>query len=258
MTLSKIFKAKEVSEAERINASTYSQRYFTEKVPKYELSEDGMPADAAYQIVRDETNLDGNPALNLASFVTTWTEPEANKLIAENLHKNYIDHDEYPQTAQIQDRIVNILARLYQAPEEKSATGTSTVGSSEAIMLGLLAHKWNWKKRRQAEGKPFDQPNLVMGADVHVVWEKFARYFDVEHRIIPMDPGRFIVTAEEIAKRVDENTICVGAVVGTTFTGQADPIAKINDALEDIKTKHGWDVPMHVDGASGGFILPFT
>ncbi|MGZ4934013.1 MAG: glutamate decarboxylase [Halobacteriota archaeon] len=238
--------------------TAYGCRYFCEPVPKYVMPEDGMPAQAAYQLIHDELNLDGNPALNLASFVTTWMEPEVNQLIAESLDKNYVDNDEYPQTTKIQERVVNMLARLFHAPEDCESVGTATIGSSEAIMLGLLAHKWDWRNRRRAEGKPCDEPNIVMGADVHTVWEKFARYFDVELKLIPLQEATYTITADEVAEETDENTICVGAVVGTTFTGQMDPIKEINDLLVEIKQDKGWDIPLHVDGASGGFVVPFV
>jgi glutamate decarboxylase len=216
-----------------------------------------MPADAAYQLIHDELNLDGNPALNLASFVTTWMEPQADKLIMESIDKNFVDNDEYPQTEKIQERSVNMLARLFNAPEECISMGTATIGSSEAIMLGLLAHKWTWRERRKAEGKDCDKPNIVMGADVHTVWEKFARYFDVELKLIPLREDLYTITADDVAEEIDENTIAVGAVIGTTFTGQMDPIKEINDMLINIKDDKGWDIPIHVDGASGGFIAPF-
>lgn len=221
------------------------------------MPEDGMPARAAYQLIHDELNLDGNPALNLASFVTTWMEPEADKLIMESIDKNFVDNDEYPQTEKIQERVINMLARLFNAPKKCHSIGTGTIGSSEAIMLGLLAHKWTWKKGRQAAGKPFDKPNIVMGADVHTVWEKFALYFDVELRLIPLKKDTYTVTVDQVAEKIDENTICIGAVLGTTFTGQMDPIKEINQLLMDIKKEKGWDIPIHVDGASGGFIAPF-
>ena len=271
-----------LSKSEREHTTTYGSRYFTKSVPKYEMPSDGMPARAAYQIIHDELNLDGNPALNLASFVTTWMEPEADKLIMESIGKNYVDNDEYPQTQVIQNRVVNMLARLFNAPTESKSIGSGTIGSSESIMLGLLAHKWTWKKRREAEGKSTDKPNIVMGADVHTVWEKFARYFDVELKLIPLKKNMceiteteitkvmssfscisglkediYTVTAEDVKAEVDENTIAVGAVVGTTFTGQMDPIEEINNALLEIKETKGWDIPIHVDGASGGFTLPF-
>ncbi len=246
-----------MKESDKGYASTYSTRYFSNPIPKYEMPEKSMPANAAYQLVDDELNLDGNAALNLASFINTWMEPEADKLIAENIRKNFIDHDEYPQTLVIEERIVNMLARLFNSPDKNESIGTSTVGSSEAIMLGLLANKWRWKKRREAEGKSTDKPNIVMGADVHVVWEKFARYFDVEARIIAMEPDSFVITAEKVAELIDENTICVGAIMGTTFTGQSDPVEDINDLLVGVKKEKGWDIPIHVDAASAGFIAPF-
>jgi glutamate decarboxylase len=246
-----------MKKSERENTTTYGSRYFTKSVPKYEMPEEGMPARAAYQIIHDELNLDGNPALNLASFVTTWMEPEADKLIMESIGKNYVDNDEYPQTEVIQDRVVNMLARLFNTPKDCHSVGSGTIGSSEAIMLGLLAHKWTWRKRREAEGKPTNKPNIVMGADVHTVWEKFARYFDVELKLIPLREDIYTITAQDVVDEIDENTIAVGAVVGTTFTGQMDPIEEINNALLEIKKTKGWDIPIHVDGASGGFILPF-
>jgi glutamate decarboxylase len=175
----------------------------------------------------------------------------------ESIDKNFVDNDEYPQTEKIQERSVNMLARLFNAPEECISMGTATIGSSEAIMLGLLAHKWTWRERRKAEGKDCDKPNIVMGADVHTVWEKFARYFDVELKLIPLREDLYTITADDVAEEIDENTIAVGAVIGTTFTGQMDPIKEINDMLINIKDDKGWDIPIHVDGASGGFIAPF-
>jgi glutamate decarboxylase len=256
--LSKKVDVSRIDVSRRGHASTYSTRYFEESVPKYEMPDEGMPANAAYEMVHDELNLDGNPPLNLATFVTTWMEPEADRLIMENIGKNYIDHFEYPQAEVIHERVVNMLARLYNAPEETTFAGTATVGSSEAIMLGILAHKWTWRKRRQEKKEPCDKPNIVFGADVHVSWDKFAKYFDVEPRIIPMEPDRFTINAASAAELVDENTICVGAILGTTFTGEADPIKEVNDLLVEIKKKKGWDIPLHVDAASGGFITPFV
>jgi glutamate decarboxylase len=203
-------------------------------------------------------NLDGNPALNLASFVTTWMEPQATQLVIENIHKNFADQFEYPQTEVVHKRCINMLARLFNAPELVTFAGTETVGSSEAVMLGLLAHKWTWKKRCQAEGRPFDKPNIIFGADAHICWYKFAKYFDVEPRVIPLEQDSFTITKEAVAELIDEDTICVGVVLGTTFTGEIDPIEDINDLLVEVKSSHGWDIPIHVDTAIGGFILPFS
>src|SRR3954469_18406176 len=182
-------------------------------------------------------------------------EPEANRLVAENLHRNYIDHAEYPQTAEIEQRCIRMLADLYHAPGE--TTGTRTQGASEAIMLGALSLKWKWRARREAAGKDTSRPNLVFGGDVHVVWEKFCRYFDVEPRIIPLKPDKYTIGPEDVAPHVDENTIGVAAVLGTTFTRPADDIVGSNDLLEQVKEEHGVDVPIHVDAASGGFVWPF-
>ena len=244
--------------SEKWEGSTYGLRYFDKPVPKDKIPLDGMPSDAAYQLIKDELQLDGNPSLNLATFVTTWMEPHADKLISETRDKNFIDHDEYPKTAEIEQRCVKMLAELFNAPKNMEPIGVSTVGSSEGVMLGALAHKWTWKNRMKKKGKPYDKPNIVMGTDVHTVWEKFARYFDVEMRLIPMQEGKYVITAKDVEKKIDENTICVVGVLGTTFTGQMDPIEDINKLLLKIKRTKGWDIPIHIDGASGAFVVPFT
>jgi len=207
------------------------------------------------RLVNQELAVEGIPERNLATFVTTWMEPEARQVIDENLHRNFIDHAEYPQTFEIQQRCIRMLAELFHAPGE--TTGTSTQGSSEAIMLGALSLKWKWRERREAAGKSTDRPNLVFGGDVHVVWEKFCRYFDVEPRIVPLRRGKYTIGPEDVEPHVDENTIGVAAVVGTTFTGHADDVVGINDLLVQIKDKQGIDVPLHIDGASGAFVWPF-
>ena len=258
MILSKKIKLEQLKDSEKGHASTYTSRYFTKSIPKYEIPHESMPANAAYELVHDELNMDANPALNLASFATTWMEPEAIKLINETIHKNFIDHDEYPQSEVIHNRCVNMLARLFNSPRECESIGTATIGSSEAIMLALLSHKWTWKKRRQEEGKPTEKPNIVFGSEVHVCWEKFARYFDVEMRMLPIEKDNFTITAEKVEHAIDENTICVGAILGTTFSGQADPIREINDLLVRVKKQKGLNIPLHVDAASGGFVAPFT
>ena len=214
-----------------------------------------MPALQALHLIQEDLFLDGDPQRNLATFVTTWMEDEARQVIAENLHRNFIDHAEYPETAEMEQRCIRMLADLFNAPGE--TTGARTQGSSEAIMLGALALKWKWRARREAEGKATDRPNLVFGGDVHVVWEKFCRYFDVEPRIVPLQEDKYTIGPEDIEPHVDENTIGVAAVVGTTFTGHADDVVGINKLLLEIKEKKGLDVPMHVDGASGGFVWPF-
>ena len=237
---------------------TYAERWETEPVPHNRMPEKSNDPRAVYQMIHDELNMDGNPALNLASFVTTWMEPEAEKLMTEVANKNFVDQDEYPQTKQIHDKVMVMMAELFNAPVPEKAAGTSTVGSSEAIMLGLLAHKWNWKNRRKSAGLDYSKPNIVFGADVHSCWEKFALYFDVEMRIAPMSAEKYTLNVDDVKSRIDENTIAVGVVLGTTFTGQVDDIQGINDYLTEVKKNKGWDIPIHVDGASGGFIAPFV
>jgi glutamate decarboxylase len=229
----------------------------TQQIPRHALPDGAMAADIAYQIVHDELMLDGNARMNLATFVTTWMEPQAEKLMAECLDKNMIDKDEYPQTAELEMRCVNMLSRLWNAREGKQATGCSTTGSSEAAMLGGLALKRRWQKRRAAEGKPIDKPNLVMGINVQVCWEKFANYWDVDMRLVPMEGERFHLSAEEAVKRCDENTIGVVAILGSTFDGSYEPVQEICAALDDLQERTGLDVPVHVDGASGAFVAPF-
>ncbi len=236
---------------------TYSGRYISGHVPENVFPENGISSRAAYEFIHEELNLDGNPELNLATFVTTWMEPEADKLYMENAHKNFIDNFEYPQIKKIETRIVRILSELYSLKDENKFFGASTIGSSESIMLALLAQKWNWKNKMKSEGKDCSNPNIVFGADTHVVWDKFARYFDVEPKIVPLDENTLRVSPEKLVSMVDENTIAVGAVMGTTFTGAYDDVKKINELLEDLKNKTGNDVPIHVDAASGGFITPF-
>ncbi len=236
---------------------TYANRGLSESVPRYELPEHSMEPDVAYQLIHDELSLDGNPTLNLATFVTTWMDERADQLMAENANKNAIDWDEYPQTVELQDRCVNMLARLFGSPEHHTSIGCATVGSSEAIHLGGLAMKWRWRAARRAAGKPDDQPNLVMGANVQVCWEKFARYFDVEPRYVPLTDRRFVIGVDEAMALVDENTIGVVGILGSTYTGEYEPIAALSAALDQRFAADGVDVPIHVDAASGGFVAPF-
>ena len=227
------------------------------KIPRHELPEGELPRDVAYEIIHDELMLDGNARLNVATFVTTWMEPQADRLIAECLDKNMIDKDEYPQTAEIESRCVHMLSRLWRAPDPESATGCSTTGSSEAAMLGGLALKRRWQHQREAAGRPAGRPNLVTGINVQVCWEKFANYWDVELRTVPMDGDRYHMTADEAVKLCDENTIGVVAVLGSTYDGSYEPVQEICAALDDYQARTGIDVPVHVDGASGAFVAPF-
>jgi glutamate decarboxylase len=220
--------------------------------PRQRLADDPVPSEVAYQVIHDELLLDGSARLNLASFVTTWMEPNAQQLMAECFDKNLIDKDEYPQTAELERRCVAILADLWNAPEPDSATGCSTTGSSEACMLAGMALKRRWAARTGGT-----KPNLVMGANVQVCWEKFCRYWDVEPRMIPMVGERFHLDADTAAAAVDENTIGVVAILGSTFDGSYEPVEQIAAALDSVAASGGPDVPIHVDGASGAMIAPF-
>jgi glutamate decarboxylase len=234
-----------------------AERYFTRPAIDRRLPEHSCEPRTALALLESEARLDGDPAKNLATFVTTFMEPEAVAVIAANLHRNFIDHAEYPRTAEIAKRCVRMLHGLFHGEGEPDSPGAACAGSSEAVMLGALAMKWRWKGARRAAGKPADRPNLVYGADVHVVWDKFCRYFDVEPRQVPLARGRCTVGAEELRPMIDENTIGVVAVVGTTFTGDCDDVAGIDVMLRELAGR-GLDVPMHVDAASGGFVFPFS
>ena len=244
--------------ADGIVSAAYTGRLATNPVPALRLPEEQLDPDAAYRYIHDDLMLDGSSRLNLATFVTTWMDPQAEKLMAETFDKNMIDKDEYPSTAAIEERCVNIVADLFHAPgldreDPSSATGVSTIGSSEAVMLAGLALKWRWRARGAGTGTP----NLVLGSNVQVVWEKFCRYFDVEPKYLPVERGRYVITAEQVRDAVDENTIGVVAILGTTFTGELEPVQEICAVLDEIAGGGGPDVPVHVDAASGGFVVPF-
>jgi glutamate decarboxylase len=234
-----------------------AERFFTQPALAREFPEHSQDPRTALALLETEVLLDGDPWKNLATFVTTFMEPEAERVIGRNLHRNYIDHAEYPRTAEIAARCVRMLHDLFHGDGEPDSPGTACAGSSEAVMLGALAMKWRWKKAREGSGKPADRPNLVYGADVHVVWDKFCRYFDVEPRQVPLPRGRYVVGPGEIAPHIDENTIGVVAVVGTTFTGDCDDVAGIDALLAELAGK-GLEVPLHIDAASGGFVFPFS
>lgn len=209
-----------------------------------------------FNAIRDELLLDGNSRQNLATFCQTWVDDEIRELMDLSIDKNMIDKDEYPQTAEIEARCVRMLADLWNSPMPTTTLGCSTIGSSEAAMLGGLALKWQWRKKRALQGLPSDKPNLICGP-VQICWHKFARYFDVELREIPLEGDRLIMSPEEVLKRVDENTIGVIPTLGVTFTCQYEPVKAVSDALDKLQLQTGQDIPMHIDGASGGFLAPF-
>ena len=246
-------------------APAYTGRLSTDPIPSMRLPDEAMEPAAAYRFIHDELMLDGSSRLNLATFVTTWMDPEAERLMAETFDKNMIDKDEYPATAAIESRCVAMVADLFHAEnlrddDASTAVGVSTIGSSEAVMLGGLALKWRWKERvskNDPDAWKGRTPNLVMGSNVQVVWEKFCRYFEVEPRYLPMAEDRYVITPEQVLEVVDENTIGVVGILGTTYTGELEPIAEVCAALDGLQRDKGLDIPVHVDAASGGFVVPF-
>ncbi|WP_392552598.1 glutamate decarboxylase [Orbus wheelerorum] len=244
------------SDSENAIDDVYGSSELVSSLPKNKFPAKEKNPQHIFNAVRDELMLDGNSRQNLATFCQTWVEDEVRELMDLSIDKNMIDKDEYPQTAEIEARCVRMLADLWNSPTPDTTMGCSTIGSSEAAMLGGLALKWQWRKKRIAEGKSADKPNLICGP-VQICWHKFARYFDVELREIPLEGERLIMNAEEVLKRVDENTIGVVPTLGVTFTCQYEPVKAVSDALDKLQKDTGLDIPIHVDGASGGFLAPF-
>ncbi|KAI3831732.1 hypothetical protein MKW92_018349 [Papaver armeniacum] len=239
--------------------SVYASPYVQDALPRYKMGESSIPKEEAYQIIHDELLLDGNPRLNLASFITTWMEPECDQLIMESMNKNCVEMDEYPITAELQNRCVNMIAHLFNAPvdQAEAAAGVGTVGSSEAVMLAGLAFKKKWQNKRKAEGKSCDKPNIVTGSNIQVCWKKFARYFEVELKEVKVVEGYYVMDPIKAVEMVDENTICVAAILGSTYNGEFEDVKLLNDLLEQKNKTTGWDTSIHVDAASGGFVAPF-
>ena len=241
---------------ERLDDEVYASADLAVSMPKYKFPLAERDPRHAYSVVHDELMLDGNARQNLATFCQTWAEPEVHRLMDECMDKNMVDKDEYPQTAEIEARCVHMLADLWNSPAAANTIGCSTTGSSEAAMLGGMAMKRRWEARRKAAGKPIDRPNLITGP-VQICWHKFARYWDIELREIPLEDGRFLMTPAEVIRRCDDNTIGVVPTLGVTFTCQYEPVKAVADALDELQRDSGLDIPMHVDGASGGFLAPF-
>jgi glutamate decarboxylase len=240
----------------RLDDDVYASADLSVSVPRYKIPAHEHAPRHAYSIVHDELMLDGNSRMNLATFCQTWLEPEVHELMNTCIDKNMIDKDEYPQTAEIESRCVHMLADLWHAPQAANTIGCSTTGSSEACMLGGLAAKWRWRDRMRRAGKTPSTPNIVWGA-VQVCWHKFSKYFEVEEREVPLEHGRWMMTPDEVLRRVDENTIAVVPTLGLTMTLQYEPVAAICQALDEYQKRTGIDIPVHVDAASGGFLAPF-
>ncbi len=240
-----------------INDSLFASKALRSALPKYRFPTSETIPEIAAEAIEDELLLDGNSRQNLATFCQTWEEPQVHRLMDLAMNKNLMDKDEYPQSAEIERRCVHMLADLWNAPDAANTIGASAIGSSEACMLAGLAAKWRWRARREAAGQPTDKPNMVCGP-VQVVWHKFARYWDVEMREVPMSPGRYCMDVDQMLERVDENTILVMPTFGVTYTGEYEPVLSLARALDTLQEETGLDVDMHVDGASGAFLAPFV
>ncbi len=237
-------------------ADVYGSEDVSQPMPKYKMPEKEHGPRIAYSVIMDELMLDGNSRQNLATFCQTRLDDQIHKIMDQCVNKNLIDKDEYPQTAEVEARCVHMIADLWNSPAAADTVGTSTTGSSDAAMLAGMAAKWRWREKMKGAGKPTDKPNIVTGP-VQVCWHKFAKYWDIELREIPLEGDRLIMNAEEVLKRVDENTICVVPTFGVTFTCHYEPVKEVHDALDKLQEDTGLDIPMHVDAASGGFLAPF-
>jgi glutamate decarboxylase len=247
---------RKVETASTLDDQVFRTGFLPQPLPRFKLPQHETDPASAYQLVHDALLLDGNTRQNLATFTQTWIEPEVRKLMDECLIKNSVEKDEYPQMAELEARCVRMLADLWNSPDSATTMGCSTSGSSEAAMLGGLAMKWRWRKRRERAGLPTDKPNLICGP-AHICWPKFARYFDVELRQIPCEGRRLLMSPREVIERCDENTIGVVPTLGVTYTLQYEPVQAVALALDDLEEERGLDIPIHVDAASGAFIAPF-
>ncbi|EEH33433.1 glutamate decarboxylase [Paracoccidioides lutzii Pb01] len=238
----------------------YPTRYASrEEIPRFKIPKEGAPAEAVRRMLRDHLDLDGIPNLNMASFVGTYMEREADELLSENINKNLADADEYPALMEMHAHCVSMLANLWNAQPGGNAIGSATTGSSEAIHLGGLAMKRRWQEKRRAAGKDISKPNIIMGANAQVALLKFARYFEVEPRILDVsEKSQYRLDPELVKKNVDENTLGVFVILGSTYTGHYEPVEEISNILDEYQAKTGEDVPIHVDAASGGFVAPFA
>jgi len=254
----KAAEAKSLPHGTHYSSTPYAARYAMEDIPRYRIPDEGIPPNTAYQLIHDELEFDGRPNLNLAGFVNTYMEPEADRLVMENINKNLVDNDEYPSMIDIHQRCITMISHLWKLPENETSIGTATTGSSEALMLGGLAMKRRWQEKRKAAGEDWSRPNVIMGANAQVCIEKFARYFEVEARILPVSKkSNYCLDPELVKDNIDENTIGVFVILGSTYTGHFEPVDKVAKILDEYEKNTGNSIPIHVDAASGGMLAPF-
>lgn len=237
---------------------TFGSEMMLQPAPTDCIPEKPTTPEIAYQMVKDETFAQTQPRLNLATFVTTYMDKYATRLMNEAININYIDETEYPRIARMSAKCINIMANLWNTPEEgKWKTGALAIGSSEACMLGGIAAWLRWKERRRAQGKPTDKPNFVISSGFQVVWEKFAQLWQIEMRTVPLTLEHITLDPQAALELCDENTICIVPIQGVTWTGLNDDVEALDKALNEYNAKTGYEIPIHVDAATGGFILPF-
>ena len=247
-----------MKDEKNLQTSVFASERVLKPSPEDVIPQHPTPAEIAYQMVKEETYPQTNPMLNLATFVTTYMDEYATKLMNEAININYIDETEYPRVAVINGKCINILANLWNTPEKRKwKTGAVGIGSSEACMLGGIAAWLRWKKRRIAQGKPYDKPNFVISSGMQVVWEKFSQLWQVEMRQVPITREHITLDPHLALQYCDENTICIVPIQGVTWTGLNDDVEELNEALDEYNARTGYNIPIHVDAASGGFILPF-
>ena len=240
------------------NISIFGSKVMREPAPAERIPQHRTRAEIAYQMVKDETFPQTQPRLNLATFVTTYMDDYGTKLMNEAVGINYIDETEYPRVAVMCGRCINMVANMWNTPEKGDwKTGAVGIGSSEACMLGGVAAWLRWRERRKAEGKPYDKPNLIMSTAYQVVWEKFCKLWQIEMRTVPITHEHITLDIDAALNMCDENTICIVPIMGVTWTGMNDDVEALNKALDEYNAKTGYDIPIHIDAASGGFILPF-
>ncbi|MBR5274138.1 MAG: glutamate decarboxylase [Bacteroidales bacterium] len=240
------------------NISIFGSKVMREPAPAERIPQHRTRAEIAYQMVKDETFPQTQPRLNLATFVTTYMDDYGTKLMNEAVGINYIDETEYPRVAVMCGRCINMVANMWNTPEKGDwKTGAVGIGSSEACMLGGVAAWLRWRERRKAEGKPYDKPNLIMSTAYQVVWEKFCQLWQIEMRTVPITHEHITLDIDAALNMCDENTICIVPIMGVTWTGMNDDVEALNKALDEYNAKTGYDIPIHIDAASGGFIMPF-
>ena len=240
------------------DVSIFGSKVMREPAPAERIPKHRTRAEIAYQMVKDETFPQTQPRLNLATFVTTYMDDYGTKLMNEAVGINYIDETEYPRVAVMCGRCINMVANMWNTPEKGDwKTGAVGIGSSEACMLGGVAAWLRWRERRKAEGKPYDKPNLVMSTAYQVVWEKFCQLWQIEMRTVPITHEHPTLDIDGALNMCDENTICIVPIMGVTWTGMNDDVEALNTALDEYNGRTGYNIPIHIDAASGGFILPF-